>query len=354
MGRTFAIDEDSAEGAHPVAVVSHGYWQRKLGSAPDAVGRTLTLNGVAYTIIGVTPPEFSGDWVGRPFDMWIPVAMLHPLMPELPDNRRGSNLAFRFIARVRPEVSCSAAEAAAHIRLTQIVIGPGASPGGRLRLESLARGFSPQRESFTEPLEILMAMVAALLLAACANVANLLMARSTARRQEITVRLAIGAGRARIVRQLLVESFLLAIIGGVLGAIFAAWGANLLAALARNGPVAGIVGMSSIDLDVHPDARIFIFNAAMCLFTGTLFGILQKSCDMLCLKLYNFFLKGCFAFCFHSLRRWSWLNRRLGCHPAQPKGCRPSASSPRLLGSPWRGFLGGVARAVAAGQSSHV
>jgi predicted permease len=151
--------------------------------------------------------------------------------------------------------------------------GNGNATQETLLLEPAARGYSPQRQSFAQPLAILMAMVAAVLLIACANVANLLLARAAARRQEIAVRLAIGAGRARIVRQLLVENLLLAFAGGALGLLFAVWGAGALASFVRSGPVGGLSGLASIDLALHLDGRILTFDIALCFVTGMVFGL---------------------------------------------------------------------------------
>jgi predicted permease len=277
LGRTLTPDDDRGIGGHPVAVISHGYWQRKFALDPGVVGKEFVLNGTRYTILGVTPPDFTGDWVGRPFDMWVPVAMLFQVMPEIPAGERGSLLNYRFIARLRPGVTPAQAQAAGQVLLQQILAeapGPRNPTEVKLRVDSAARGFSPQRESFAQPLAILMAMVAALLLIACANVANLLLARAAARRQEIAVRLAIGAGRARIVRQLLVENLLLAFVGGTLGLLFAVWGAGALAGFVRSGPVGGLLGLASIDLDLRLDARILAFDVALCLFTGIFFGLL--------------------------------------------------------------------------------
>jgi predicted permease len=274
LGRTLTADDDTGNGGHPVAVISHGYWQRMFAQDPGVVGRTFTLTRTKYTILGVAPKEFTGDWVGRPYDMWIPVAMVYQVRPELPaSGERGSRLSYRFIARLRPGVANAQAQAAAEVLFDQILKEtPGSESDAKMtmRLDPIARGYSPQREFFTQALAILMAMVGAVLLLACANVANLLLARATARRREIAVRLAVGAGRARIVRQLLVESLLLAMAGGALGLLFAIWGANALAGLVR-----GVHdrGFWSIDLTTRLDARILAFDIVLCLLTGIVFGL---------------------------------------------------------------------------------
>ncbi len=285
IGRTFTPEEDRALGAHPVAVISHSYWQRRFALDPNAVGRTLTLNGTTYTVIGVAPPGYGGEWIGRPADLWIPVTMLAQVMTELPKEPPGSNILNRMnylvLARLQPGIQPGQAQAAAQAvfqKFQQEIAGPNLTPVDvrllgevRLRMESAARGFSPQRQSFAQPLAVLMMMVGAVILIACANIANLLLARSTARHREMAVRLAIGAGAARIVRQLLTESLLLSAIGGAMGLLFASWGANTLVKYASTGPMRSMT--PSMTLDVHPDARVLLFTSALCLITGILFGL---------------------------------------------------------------------------------
>src|SRR5262249_32762765 len=178
--------------------------------------RLLTLNGTTYTIVGVMPPNFTGTWVGHPTDIWMPSAMRGEVVPERPFRAWGVTL----IGRIKPGAGTRQAQAAAQSLFQQVRaelsgVKPGSPSYGefasyRVTLESMAAGYSPQREKFGGPLAILTAIVGLVLLIACANVSNLLLARSTARRREIAVRVAIGAGRMRIVRQLLTESVLLA------------------------------------------------------------------------------------------------------------------------------------------------
>ena len=285
IGRAFTPDEDRALGANPVAVISDSFWQRRLARDPTAVGRRVSLNGTTYTVLGVAPRGFSGERTGRPVDLWVPATMLAQVMIELPKEPPGGNILNRMnylvLARIKPDVLRSQAQAAAEAAFQKYqrdLAGPKLTPLDeralsqvRLRMESAARGFSPQRESFAQPLAVLMMMVGAVILIACANIANLLLARSAARQREMAVRLAIGAGASRIVRQLLTESVLLASMGGALGLLFAKWGADVLVKYAATGPMRSL--NATLTLDVHPDARVLLFTAALALITGILFGL---------------------------------------------------------------------------------
>ena len=285
IGRTFTPQEDRVLGAHPVAVISHSYWKRRFALDPNVVGRTLTLNGTTYAVLGVAPPDFTGEWIGRPPDLWIPVTMLAQVMTELPKEPPGGNVLNRMnylvLARLKPGIQAGQAQAAAQVvfqKFEREIAGPNLTPVDvrllnevRLRMESAARGFSPQRQSFAQPLAVLMMMVGAVILIACANIANLLLARSTARQREMAVRVAIGAGAARIVRQLLTESVLLSVTGGAMGFLFAWWGANTLVQYASTGPMRSMA--PSTTLDVHPDARVLLFTSVLSLITGILFGL---------------------------------------------------------------------------------
>jgi predicted permease len=277
MGRTFTPDEDRAPGAGPVAVISDAYWERRFGRARDVVGRTLTMSGTAFTIIGVTPGGFSGEWTGRPADLWVPYTMVQQVLPEVPPGLQ--NHPARIVARRRAGVSLAQAQAATQAAFEQMQRQSGARPQARVWLEvqPAATGYSPQRESFALPLAILMAMVGLVLLIACVNVANLLLARSAARGREISVRLAIGAGASRIVRQLLTESLVLAAIAGALGAVFAIFGRRILESYLAMGAVrssgTSAPAQLAVSLDLKPDPHVFGFCAAICLLIGIGFGL---------------------------------------------------------------------------------
>jgi predicted permease len=274
VGRTFTADDDRAPGGHPVVVLSHNFWRRQLALAPDVIGRPLTLNGVTYTVVGVTPAGFTGEWVGQPTDLWFPMAMQSQVMQEQPGLLTAPNSPTwaRIIARLRPGVTAGQAQSGAQAVFTQWLEDTFSAAAlqrmGRvqLALEPAARGFSPERRFLARPLVIMLALVGLVLLSACANVANLLLRRALARRREIAVRLALGATPARIVRSLLAESGWLAGLGGAVGLLLAQWGTQALARLVAS-------GNQPLALDLRLDGRMLAFTSALCLLTGLLFGL---------------------------------------------------------------------------------
>jgi predicted permease len=258
LGRT--LTEQDRE---PVAVIGHRYWQRRFAGDPNVVGRVLEMQGRSFTIVGVMPPEFFGTQPGRRVDVTAPLAA-QTMAP--PPNARWLYL----VGRLEPGVSREQARAALRVRWAHLAPATPTSrprPPETLELDSGAQGLNELRRQFSMPLRILMVAVGAVLLVACANLASLLIARSSARQQEIAVRLSLGAARGRVVRQLLTESALLAAAGGAAGAALAYWVTDLLLAMMSR-------GRAPILLDVAPDVRSLAFAAAITIVTAVLFGLL--------------------------------------------------------------------------------
>ena len=266
--------EDDKPNAPPAAVMSYRYWEQELNRDPSVVGQTFVLNGTNFTVVGITPPEFFGERVRRPPDFWVPLAF-HPqveLRKSYLDNDQVSFL--MLLGRLKPGVSLAQAQANVNLQLQQFLTQ---LAGGQLteerqrgiqntyiKLAEGAAGISNLRALYSKPLHMLMAIVGMVLLIACANVGSLLLARATARKAEISLRMALGASRWRIIRQLLTESMLLAAVGGVCGVLLAQWGVTILVNLvAKEAP-----------LDTRPDAGVLTFTFGVSIVAGLLFGLM--------------------------------------------------------------------------------
>ena len=274
-GRTIGPDDDRVPDGHPVAVLSHGYWTRRFDSDAHVVGKTIRVSAVPFTIIGVAPPEFFGAEIGEAPELFVPIAMQPTVMPAFENllvNPTNSRPWVQTIVRTRPGVTAEQAAAAMDVvfqRSSQALSGSKAGsitgPPARLVLTP-AGAVSDLRRQFSRPLYILLALVGIVLLIACANTASLLLAKAAARRPELAMRLALGGGRRRLVRQLLVESLILAGLGGLCGVLVARAATQLLVTFISS-------GRTPIALDLTPSPRILAFTMAVTCLTGLVFGL---------------------------------------------------------------------------------
>ena len=283
IGRTIAPEDDTTLLGRPVVVLSYRYWQSRFAGDPAVLNKTMILNGHHFTVIGVSGRTFDGIEPGSVTQLFMPMTMKPWIMQNAPGmqemtDRRSSWL--QIVGRLKPGVTRAPAKASMQVLFHQIIVEEAKDPmiakaseydrqqflKSSIDMLPAATGRSFLRYQMSRPLEVLMAIVALVLLIACGNVANLLLVRAAGRQKEIAVRVALGAARRQIVRQLLVESLMLSLAGGVVGVMLACSGAKALL---------GFLPQSSTPLgfSAAPDSRILLFNFAVALVTGLVFGL---------------------------------------------------------------------------------
>ena len=273
-GRVLTESDDSESNANPVVVLSYAYWKRRFASSAEILNKAIRLNGSPFTVVGIAQEKFHGDVTGDDIAVFLPISAQPAIMrsASMRDNPRKSWLSL--IGRLRSGVGVPQAKADVNFIFRQALQGAyGASirPNDRqeianaqINVSAAATGLSALRREYRTPLLLLMAIVGLVLMIACVNVANLLLARATMRTKEIAMRLALGASSPRLLRQLLTESGLLAILGGVLGALLSFWAVRLLLTM---------FGSDSESLPLSPDFRLLAFALAVCFLTALLFGV---------------------------------------------------------------------------------
>jgi predicted permease len=280
LGRDFSAEENKAPGENPVALISHGFWQRHYGGDPGVLGESIRLDGLRYTIIGVVPPSFTGMTPGFTLEAWVPITMADEVetmgmndtdgIPATDSRIRERGRRWMFMTgRLKEGVTLDQAQS----QMSTLAAGfareyPDINKDLDVTLVSASQvRVHPLLDRMLTPIAaLLMGVVGIVLLIACANVANMLLAKATTRQKEIAVRLAIGAGRGRLVRQLLVESLLLSGLGGVLGLLLSIWTTGLITAYHPPLPI-------TFTLDLGIDLRVLLFTLALSILTGVVFGL---------------------------------------------------------------------------------
>ena len=281
LGRTFGTEVDESRDSNRVAVISYGFWKSRFGGSYSAVGSKIRIGKTAYNVVGVTPPNFFGLSVGASPDVYVPLTMQSEIAPgydwlTVEKDPVEKLMWLQVFGRLKPGVTVAQAKADAEVAFQQYLhsqIGTGVTPSNlkdflnqHIALTEGSHGASMLREQLAKPLVVLMGVVGLVLLIACANVANLLLARAASRQKEIAVRVSLGAGRARLFCQLLTESWLLAGMGGAFGLLLAQWADAALLRLVSRGP-------SPIPLNVQVEPRIVLFTLGVSVLTGLVFGV---------------------------------------------------------------------------------
>jgi predicted permease len=267
LGRAFSPEDDRAPLEQPVAVISHGFWKRRFAGDAQVVGKPITLNGHTFTVVGVAPEDFRGTYLALTFDVYVPMMMQQWILPGANRLTDRHNHWLDSVAKLKPGVTREQAESNLNVIFQQLNKDfPDTTDAEGMRLYPMWRTPYGGIPVVAPVLLTLSAVVAVVLLIACANVANLLLARSSARRKEIAVRLSLGAGRWRLVRQLLTESVLLALLGGAAGLLMAAWSWEVLGSFVPpvKFPLAGEQGL---------DIRVLLFTFLVSIATGLVFGL---------------------------------------------------------------------------------
>ena len=275
VGRLIA-DEDDKTGAPAVTVLSWTYWRRRFNANPAVVGQSILINNLPFTIIGVSAPEFFGVDPGAQPEVYVPLHTVPSLSTfrqetEKRDFFDGNYYWVEMMGRLQPGVSREQAQTALAGRFRQYAASTASTAKERVEfptlwLQEAAGGLDSLRRQYSKPLFVLMAMVGLILAIACANIASLLLARTAARRREMAVRLSMGAGRMRVIRQLLTESLLLSLMGGLAGLLVAIWGIRSLTWLLAN-------GQERFTLHATLNWQVLLFTLGLAVITGTLFGL---------------------------------------------------------------------------------